>query len=145
MKKTPKQYAVAFYQAAQGKKAKELDRVVLGFVKILQRDNKLSWKEKILAELTLHSNKKEGIKELEITSARELSKTQLSDLKKKFARLPCLPDRQAERQGEEKQILAKEKVSPEILGGLILKLDDKLWNFSLKNQLNTLKNQLKTN
>jgi F0F1-type ATP synthase delta subunit len=131
MKKTPKQYAVAFYQAAQGKKAKELDRVVLGFVKILQRDNKLGWKEKILAELTKYSQLKEGIKELEITSARELSGTSVKEIKKKF--------------GEEKKVLTKEKVSPEILGGIILKLDDKLWNFSLKKQLQTLKNQLKTN
>lgn len=138
MKKTPKQYAVAFYQAAQGKKAGELDRVVLGFVKILQRDNKLGWKEKILAELTKYSRLKEGIKELEITSARALSKTQIRDIKKKFTRLP-------ERQGEEKQVLTKEKINPEILGGLVLKLDDKLWNFSLKKQLQNLKNQLKTN
>lgn len=131
MKKTPKQFAVALYRAAQGKKAGELDRVILNFVKILQRENKLGWKEKILDELARHARWEEGIKELEITSARELSGALIGKIKKKF--------------GEEKKVLTKKKVSPEILGGIILKLDDKLWNFSLKKQLQNLKKQLKTN
>ena len=50
MKKTPKQFAIALFEATVGKNKTEVSRAVLNFVKLLERENKIGWHKKIIVE-----------------------------------------------------------------------------------------------
>ena len=80
----------------------------------------------IIAEFEKYAKKKSGIIELEITSARKLSDTTLNHIKKIF--------------GE--QVESIEKIDGEILGGVKIKMEDKILDASLKTQLLNLKQNL---
>lgn len=135
MKKTPKQFAIALYEAAAGKKGKVLEGVIFNFVKILQKENKLKWQDKIIAALEKHARQEQGIEEIEIQSARPLSQTFIAEIKENMKELnPELK--------KTKRILINEKQMPELLGGLTIKSGDQIWDFSFKKQLKSLKNKL---
>lgn len=128
MKKTPRQFAIALYEAAEEAGDKKLEEIILNFAKILQKENKLNWKNKIIAALEKYAREQEGIEEFETMSARPLSASLLREIKK------CL--------GDGKKIVLKKKQTPSILGGIIIKSEDKIWDLSLKKQLQLLKNKL---
>lgn len=130
MKKTPRQYAIALYEAAKDAEGKELEEIILNFVKILHRENKLSWKDKIIAALKKYALQQEGIEEFEISSARHLSASLLNKIKKLLK--------------TDKKIILKENLNPALLGGLLIKSESEIWDFSLKKQLQLLKNKLIT-
>lgn len=128
MKKTSRQYAIALYEAVQEAKDKKLEEIILNFVKILRRENKLKWQKKIVSALEKYAREEECVKELEIVSTRKLPRSLLSDIQKKLSTAP--------------KIVLKEILNPSLLGGLIIKSEDKIWDLSLKKQLQLLKTKL---
>lgn len=131
MKKTPKQFAIALFEATVGKTKTEVGQAVLNFVKLLERENKIGWSKKIIVEFEKYAHKKEGIEDLEIVSASILSPAVKKQIIKKF--------------GDEEKVIATNLVDPAILGGVILKFKDKVWDLSLKKQLQNLKNEIISN
>ena len=131
MKKTPKQFAIALFEATVGKNKTEVSWAVLNFVKLLERENKIGWHKKIIVEFERYTHKKEGIEDLEIISASVLSPAVKKQIIKKF--------------GAEEKVIATNLVDPAILGGVILKFQDKVWDLSLKKQVQNLKNEIISN
>lgn len=135
MKRTPKQFALALYEAAKSKKGKELEETIFNFVKILLKENKLKWQDKIIAILEKHARQEQGIEEIEIQSARPLAPTFIKEIQK------YLIEAEPKLKRAEKIIIA-EKIDSNLLGGLILKFEDQIWDMSLKKQLQLLKKSL---
>lgn len=128
-KKSNNQYAVALYHAVEGLKGEKLDKALQAFVELLVRDHKLKKANKIIEEFIKYSKKQSGAVEIEITSAHELDVHTLSHIKKAF--------------GE--KVESVEHVDKCLLGGVRVKLEDKILDGSLKTQLNKLKQSLITN
>ena len=80
----------------------------------------------IIDEFEKYSKKQEGINEIEIESARELDKTTINKIKKMF--------------GEKSDV--KTIVNPDMIGGVRIKVDDVVYDASLKKQLSRLKTSL---
>ncbi|MCX6807021.1 MAG: ATP synthase F1 subunit delta [Candidatus Berkelbacteria bacterium] len=81
----------------------------------------------IFEELEKIEKQKKGIKEIEIESARALT-----DKQKK--QISCISKNQ--------KIEFKEKINPDLLGGVILKIEDNVIDGSLKNNLQRLKEEM---
>ncbi|KKQ40594.1 MAG: ATP synthase subunit delta [Candidatus Magasanikbacteria bacterium GW2011_GWA2_37_8] len=121
-----KQFAEALFAVTDGLKGEKLNEALHQFVLLLVKYHKLKQGALIIAEFEKYAKKKSGIIELEITSARKLSDTTLNHIKKIF--------------GE--QVESIEKIDGEILGGVKIKMEDKILDASLKTQLLNLKQNL---
>ena len=81
-KTSNKQYAEALYEVTQDLKGSDLSDAIKTFVEILVRDHKLKQGYNIIAEFERTVKKASGVVELEITSARELDKKIVEEIKK---------------------------------------------------------------
>ncbi|HLC69968.1 MAG TPA: ATP synthase F1 subunit delta [Patescibacteria group bacterium] len=121
-----KELAIALYQAAEGLHGKDLGIVVADFVKILVKEGRLNQVENIVNELTKYTKKQEGITSLEVTSARPLSKKIIAAIEKIWAGKSELT----------------ETVDESIIGGIIIKTEDKILDASIIRQIKSLKKSL---
>lgn len=131
MKTTPKQYALALYESLDGKSAGEIKAVIKKFVELLAGKNMLSKADKIEAEFVEIWHGKNGIILAEVRSANGLDKANVKLLKKYIAGLT-----------DAREVLLKEKIDKNILGGVIIKYGDKILDASLKTSLNDLKEKM---
>jgi len=125
-KKSNKQYAVALYEISQDAPKSHWEEIAKQFLGLLQKDRKLTKVNLIIDEFEKYSKKQEGINEIEIESARELDKTTINKIKKMF--------------GEKSDV--KTIVNPDMIGGVRIKVDDVVYDASLKKQLSRLKTSL---
>ena len=125
-KKSNFQFAKALYEVTKDLPKSNLPEVMEQFVLILQKNNKLKKVDYIIKEFENYAKKQEGIKIVEIETSRKLDHAVVSKLKKTF--------------GEKSEIT--EKVNKELLGGARIKVDDVIYDASLKTQLLKLKNSL---
>jgi len=126
MKISNKQYAEALYEVTRDLSGIDLSTVIKKFVEILVRDNKLKQAGKIIVEFEKYAKKQDGIVELEIISARKLDDIVIEQIKKAFGQ----------------KVEAVVNVDGSLIGGVKVKLEDKILDGSLKTQLRTLKNIL---
>ncbi|NLZ97011.1 MAG: ATP synthase F1 subunit delta [Candidatus Magasanikbacteria bacterium] len=126
MKKSNKQFAEALYKVTKSLKDKDLERVLFNFAKLLVRSHKLKQAERIIEEYIKYAKKQEGVKEIEITSAHKLDQETIDKIKQVFG-----------DKVNEQQIIDKN-----ILGGVSIKLEDKILDATIKTQLKQLKNAL---
>jgi len=125
-KKSNFQFAKALYEITKDLPKSNLPEVMEQFVLILQKNNKLKKADYIIEEFISYSKKQEGIKMIEIETARKLDHAILTKLKKTF--------------GEKSEIT--EVVNKNLLGGVRIKVDDLIYDASLKTQLAQLKQAL---
>ncbi len=125
-KKTNRQYAIALYEATKDLNDKLLDQILAAFAKLLTGDHKLKQANNIINEFVNYSKQRQGIEQIEITSARKLEPDLVEEIKKKFG-----------DKVEETMV-----VNPQIIGGIKVKVGDKILDSSLKKQLIRLKQQL---
>lgn len=105
---------------------KELNEKVLNFVKILIEKNRFNEFKQIVQAYKEEVDEIENIKRVEVVSAIELSDNQKQKtLEKLQARL-------------NKEVKAVWTVDTNIIGGLIIKIDDDIIDTSLKNKLDKL-------
>ncbi len=126
-----KQYAEALYEISNELQGKELNNASEMFAKILVRDHKLKQGANIIAEFQSIAKKEAGIVELQITSARELDKKIIEQIKKVFS-----------TQGGGSDVEATTNVDKNLIGGVKIKLEDKILDASVTTQLKLLKQQL---
>lgn len=126
-----RQLAKALYQLVESATKADLDRVLTNFVVYLKTIGALSrWS--VIAELYRHYwQKEQGIIEAEIVSARPLNKKQLAMLANELTIMTAA-----------KQVVLIEKINPEILGGFIIKLPDRLLDASYQRQVRNLQAKL---
>ncbi len=127
-KNSNKQYAKALFEATKGLKGEKLKDIVKAFVNILVRNHRLKQTSRIINEFVNFSKKQEGIVQLEIKSAHKLDARTLAGIKKIF--------------GE--KIEEQEFVDKGLLGGVVIKTDDKIFDASIKTQLNKFKQLLES-
>ena len=126
MKRSNKQYAQALYTATGDTSGKDLERVIKNFVLLLHKNRKIKQVENIITEFIKYAKKQEGIIDIEITSARKLDKTTLEKIKEIFG----------------KKTISTEKENKGMLGGIIIKTEDVIFDGSVKTQLTKLKQKI---
>ncbi|PIZ96262.1 MAG: ATP synthase F1 subunit delta [Candidatus Magasanikbacteria bacterium CG_4_10_14_0_2_um_filter_33_14] len=128
MKISNKQFAEALYELTVGLSTSDLDIVLKNFVDLLAKKHKIKQTKNIIAEFETILKKKQGIVELEITSARELDKGIVEKIKQAFS----------------KKAESVEKIDKNLIGGIKVKIEDKILDASVKTQLSNLKKSLTT-
>lgn len=118
-----KDYARALYDATKDVHGKDLHQVIENFVQLLARKQLLKKSNRIIAEFVAYAKKQEGIQEIEITSARELPEATLNKIKKAFA----------------EKVESVEKVDENLIGGFVVRTEDRIFDGSLRTQLVRLK------
>jgi F-type H+-transporting ATPase subunit delta len=126
MKLTSAQYAQALYLAVH--ETKDHETVLNNFVKVLSQNGDLGKYSEIEKEYTKLTLKAQGIAEVNITFAQEHNTKILDDLNKVV----------------KSQTKFTTKIDNQILGGVIVKVDDTLIDASIKTQLINLNSQLKS-
>ncbi len=122
-KRTNKQFAEALYEVTKGLKGKDLEQALVGFAELLVRSHKLKQADRIIEEYVKHAKKQEGVVEIEITSAHQLDSKTIDKIKQVFG-----------NKVNEEQI-----VDESILGGVSIKMEDKILDATVRTQLKQLK------
>jgi F-type H+-transporting ATPase subunit delta len=128
MKISARQYANALFEAVRGKKEGEVKVALKNFVGILAEKNDFKKAPEIIRELIKVYRKEEGIIEAEIISAEPLKKELAGELREYIKKAS----------GAEKVEL-KEITDSAILGGVVIKFEDKIIDGSLRMRLSELK------
>lgn len=131
MKSTPKQFAMALYEALDGKTSAQVKVAIKKFVEFLAGENMISKAEKITAEFVKVWHEKNNIIEAEAISSSGLDKTNIKLLKNYIVGLSGA-----------KEVLLSEKIDKNILGGVVIRYGDKVIDGSLRNSLDELRDKL---
>jgi len=126
MKISNRQLSKDLYQALHAVKEKERSQVLKNFAELLRKLRKTSQVERIMEEYKEYEKEQKGEMTLEITTAHELDDKIRKELQKKF--------------GEKTHL--KEKTDKEILGGIIIKSKNTIYDASVRGALHQLKNSL---
>lgn len=129
MRFTHQQYAQALYESLQDTKPKDHDIVIENFVGLLKKNGDLAEYERVIAVFEAYDKEQRGIKEVEITTAHDgkLNKSILDHLNKLV--------------GKDREI--KHKVDENLIGGVVIRVEDTLIDASTKRQLEDLEQSLR--
>ena len=127
MKITQKQYGEALYQAVHDKSDSEVKAVLKNFFQILIQNNDLSKADGIIKEFKKIWNKEHGIIEAEVIGAKKLDNKIIELLNDYIIKLSGA-----------KRINLEQKIDKNILGGAVIKYEDKVMDGSLRRRLNEL-------
>jgi len=130
MKFTPKQYAQALIEALQDTSPKDQEKVLDNFVKVLAENNNLRLFDQISQEFHTLDLAKKGIVQATATSAHPINKENEKAIIEELNKLA------------KKKIELKTKVDENLIGGIIIQMEDQMIDASVKNQLEQLKNNL---
>src|SRR5680860_1272237 len=124
MKINSQQYAQGLYELLAGKKETEVKKLITDFLNFLVKNNDIGQADKIIKFFNELVKKEAGELEVELVSARPLSK-KTNDLLRIYLN---------KKSGAE-SFIVKEKINEEIIGGFILRYNDKVLDGSLKQNL----------
>jgi len=111
-----------------GKKGTE---IFVNFLRVLARHGRLDLLPVILKESQLIHEKNSGKQRVKVTSAKKLNETELKNIQDKLAAsLPFSP------------IIIAE-VNPELIGGIVIQIGDKVYDSSLRSRLKQLRDRLR--
>ena len=111
------------YELTKDASGKELDKIVKHFILFLIREQMLSKIKYIMDEFVNYTKEKKGIVQLQITSARGLSKTEVDKICKRFGH----------------KVETEMKIDKTLLGGVVIKDKNRILDASLKTQLQKFK------
>ena len=130
MKYSAKQYALALFESLAETDPKDSGTVLDNFVKVLAENNDLRLFDEISEEFHKLELNKKGIKQVEVTSAHPLTHENEKEILHELNKLV---------KGEYE---LKKKVDENLIGGVVIRMDDKMIDASVKNNLEQLKNNL---
>ncbi|MFH1427762.1 MAG: ATP synthase F1 subunit delta [Patescibacteria group bacterium] len=131
MKITPKQYAGSLYDLTVGKNDSQIKDIIRNFINLLLENNDFAKVNKIIEEFEKIWNKEEKIVEAEVTSVKKLDNELIKLLNNYIINL-----------FNAKRVNLNNKIDKNILGGVIIKYEDKVIDGSLKTRLGELKNKM---
>lgn len=130
MKYSAKQYAKALMDSLEGVKPGDEEKVLDNFVKILAENNDTRQFEGIAEEFHKLELSKKGIQQVEIRSAHALSKENEKEVLKELNKLV---------KGD---LEVKKRVDEDLIGGVVIRMEDQIIDASVKHQLEQLKENL---
>lgn len=125
-KQSNAQFAKALYQIVKDLPKEKMPEVAKEFLSVLQKNSKLKKIEYILTEFEAYAKKQSGIKTIELETVHPVENKTLEKIKQIF--------------GKESEI--SQTINKEMLGGIKIKVDDTVYDASLKTQLQRLKQSL---
>ncbi len=125
-RKSPRQYAEILYEITNDVSAKSLDATLRAFVELLVQDHAISQGGAVIDAFTQLTKEKTGVKQLSVTSARELSEKELQKIAATFG----------------KTVEVNTAIDPTLLGGVAIRTGDTIIDGSLKTQLKRLEEEL---
>ena len=131
MKIKPKQYAEGLFEALSGKDEKEAKVIIDKFARLLVANNQASGLEKVLSYFNKFWDRKHGIAQAEIITARAMDAAVRKELSS------YIKNRASAREVE-----IKETQDAEILGGAVIKYQDKVVDLSLRSRVLKLKEKM---
>lgn len=131
MKISSKQYAQALFELVKGKSAKELEKSLTGFARLLTSRNDEFKLAKIILDFEVLWYQEFSVVKAEIKSARKLSQEIVKVLSSKLSVL-----------SNANELLLEEKVEKDIIGGATIKYGDRILDASLKNRIQKFKEAL---
>lgn len=132
MKITTRQYAQCLYELIINEPNDKLKEILSKFVLLLNKHQALNLAPNIISDFADIWSKENGEVVAELTLAREL-KTEAKEVVINYL---------TNKSGA-KEIILDEKIDKNILGGFVLKYNNKIIDGSLKSSLESLKNSLK--
>lgn len=128
MKISPKQYAEALLDAVSETNPKDHDKVMDNFVRILAANGDLGKHGEIEAEFRKLKLSEQGIKEAQVTVAKdiEINNSLIKEL----------------NQAVGGKLEIRKNVDESIIGGVVVRVDDTLIDASVKRQLDNLNQNL---
>jgi F-type H+-transporting ATPase subunit delta len=131
MKKiTPKKYAISLYEAWQQTPAKDHERMISWFVKLLAFHKALPQADKILHYLQMYMMQQEGKEAVTVTTAAALTKSEREHLLKVL------------RTVLQKEIVLTEDTDATLIGGAVIAYGDNRIDGSVQQQLRILAKSL---
>lgn len=100
------------------------------FLKLLVKKRRIDIMDNIHEEYTKLAHKEMSLAEMIVTSATALSDAQYDELTTHFTNKT------------KKKIILKKNINPTVLGGVIVQMGDHVYDYSLKRQLNELKEKM---
>ena len=128
MKISLKKYAQALYEATKDKSEAEVKTYVKNFVKILAENKDLKRGELIGKYFQKTWNREHGITVVDVTTAQEASKETVELLNDHIIKL-----------FKADKVMMRQKVDKNILGGVIIRNGDTVYDGSLKSEIDSLK------
>ncbi len=122
------QYAQALYESLEGTKPADHDKVIDNLVAVLKKNNDLKKFNEIVGAFERFDMEKRGATKAEITTAHEvkIDKSVIESLNKIAG----------------KDVEVKHKVDENLIGGVLIRMDDTMIDASVKGQLRDLKKTL---
>ena len=131
MRIKPKQYAISLFESLEGKDEKEAKRVISQFAKVLAANNQVSDLKKIIRYFNQIWNREYKIVEAEIIAAHPIS----AQVQKELEEYIC-------KKSKAEKVEMTTKEDKNLLGGVIIKYDDKIIDGSIRTRLLKLKDKL---
>jgi len=133
MKVLPKEYAIGLIESIKGKNDNEIKKITDNFVDLLIKNNDLSKSENISRIFSSLWNKENKIVESEIITAKKIDGDSLASLKNFLT-----------NKTGAKKITINERIDKNIIGGTIIKYNDKVLDKSLKTKIKKLSDSIKS-
>jgi len=120
-----RKFALVLVEAVEDKTEKEMEKIVAEFISYLSEQRLLSYWRDIVRSMDSVWKEKYGAANVTITSAHPLSEKSRKALEKAAAGAEVI-----------------ELVDPELIGGAIVRIDDRIFDSSISGALNSLKQTL---
>lgn len=130
MKYSAKQYAQALMDSLDGTNPADMEKVLDNFVKILAENNDLRQFDEISEEFHKLELAKKGISQVEVVSAHPINRENEKEILHELNKLV---------KGD---IELKKKLDENIVGGVVIRMDDQVLDASVKSSLEQLKKEL---
>lgn len=131
MKINNKQYAQALYGSVKDKTEKEVETAIGNFVRILSEAGRISQSEKIIQEFSALWNREAGIVEAEVQGAKSFDGGILDSLNGFIKNI-----------SKAQTVNIKTKEDKSLLGGVVIKYQDKILDGSLRAKLSMLREEM---
>ena len=128
MRLTSAQYAKSLYEVTLDKSPDEIAVLVSGFVKVLAKNGQLRLKNEILRKFERVANQKNGIIVAEVKSREELNSA-LIDKLRDYLKEKYLA----------KEVVINAAIDEKIRGGVIVRVEDEIFDASVSGQLQKMK------
>ena len=110
--------------------SEHMDRLLLEFLSVLVDKNRVAYLPEIIDEFTRHVEAEKGLGRVTVISAVKLSETERTKLVEKMKAKTGL------------KIVLEEKISPDILAGMVVILHNEVIDGSVRRELDVLREQL---